>query len=124
MSQGKWNYNGLELEADFEDVDFLEKYSKAMYKLSDNSKNLPKDGKDIDRIKDICKCYQKFFDDVFDPDTSLALFGSKQNLRLYEEAFISLVNLNEKVNEQMNVRRMSLQPKNRAQHHKSFINND
>ena len=113
MSQGKWNYNGLELEADFEDVDFLEKYSKAMYKLSDSSKNLPKDGKDIDRIKD-----------VFGPATALALFGSKQNLRLYEEAFISLVNLNEKVNEQMNVRRMSLQPKNRAQHHKSFINND
>ena len=30
MSQGKWNYNGLELEADFEDVDFLEKYSKVI----------------------------------------------------------------------------------------------
>lgn len=30
MSQEKWIYNGLELAADFEDVDFLEKYSDAM----------------------------------------------------------------------------------------------
>lgn len=120
MSQEKWIYNGLELAADFEDVDFLEKYSNAMYKLSDDSKSLPKDGKDIDRIKNICKCYQAFFDDVFGLGTSQALFGNKQNLRLYEEAFISLVNLNEKANEQMNARRMSLQPKNRAQRHKSL----
>jgi len=124
MSQEKWNYNGLEFEADFEDVDFLEKYSNAMYKLSDDSKNLPKDGKDIDRIRNICKCYQEFFDRVFGPGTSQVLFENKQNLRLYEEAFISLVNLNEEANEKMNERRMSLQPKNRAQRRKSITIND
>lgn len=120
MSQRKWEYNGLEFEADFEDVNFLENYSKAMHKLSNSCKTMPKDGTDLDRIKTLCNYYYKFFDDVFGAGTSITLFESKQNLRLYEEAFISLVNLNEAANEQMLARRMSLQPKNRAQHRKNY----
>lgn len=120
MSQRKWEYNGLEFEADFEDVDFLEKYSKAMHKLSISCKTMPKDGNDLDRIKTLCNCYYEFFDDVFGGGTSITLFENKHNLRLYEEAFISLVNLNETANEQMLARRMSLQPKNRAQRRKNY----
>ncbi len=120
MSQRKWEYNGLEIEADFEDVNFLENYSKAIYKLSNSCKTMPKDGNDLDRIKMLCNYYNEFFDDVFGVGTSITLFGSKHNLRLYEEAFISLVNLNETANEQMMARRMSLQPKNRAQRRKNY----
>lgn len=124
MSQAKWKYNEIEFNADFEDVDFLESYSKAMYELSDNCKNMPKDGRDMDRIKELCTCYQRFFDSVFGEGTAQKLFKNKRNLRLYEEAFISLVNMNEKANEEMTLRRMSLQPKNRAQRRKLSTIND
>ncbi|MFQ8704848.1 MAG: DUF6673 family protein [Thomasclavelia sp.] len=124
MSQVKWKYNEIELNADFEDVDFLESYSKAMYELSDNCKDMPKDGRDMDRIKELCTCYHRFFDSVFGKGTSQKLFKNKRNLRLYEEAFISLVNMNKKANEEMTLRRMSLQPKNRAQRRKLSTIND
>lgn len=124
MSQIKWKYNGLEFYADFEDIDFLESYSKAMYELSDSCKNMPKDGRDMDRIKELCACYHNFFDNIFGEGTAVKLFKNKRNLRLYEEAFISLVAMNEKANEEMNVRRMSLQPKNRAQRRKLSGIND
>ena len=124
MSQVKWKYNEIELDADFEDIDFLESYSKAMYQLSDDCKYMPKDGSDMDRIKQLCTCYHEFFNNVFGDGTSQRLFKNKRNLRLYEEAFISLVNMNEKVNEEMTLRRVSLQPKNRAQRHKLSSKND
>lgn len=53
----------------------------------------------------------QIFDSVFGKGTSQKLFKNKRNLRLYEEAFISLVNMNKKANEEMTLRRMSLQPK-------------
>uniref|UniRef100_UPI0024314457 hypothetical protein n=1 Tax=Thomasclavelia cocleata TaxID=69824 RepID=UPI0024314457 len=58
MSQRKWEYNGLEFEADFEDVNFLENYSKAMHKLSNSCKTMPKDGTDLERIKTLCYCIE------------------------------------------------------------------
>lgn len=116
MSLETWTYNEIELEADFEDVEFLEKYSQAMNRLSKRSKEMPKDGKDIDRIKNLCSCYHDFFDDAFGIGTAQDLFGNKLNLRRCEEAFISLVHQNEAVSQEIAKRRMAIKPKNRIQH--------
>ena len=119
MNLETWTYNGIELEADFEDIEFLEKYSQAMNRLSTRSKEMTKDGKDIDQIKVLCSYYYDFFDDAFGVGTALELFGNKINLRKYEEAFISLVHQNEEVNQQVAKRRMAIKPKNRALRHQN-----
>lgn len=100
---------------DFEDIDFLERYYNAYTKFNNRIKSIKKDGNVIDQLKKTCEYYRKFFDEIFGNGASNKIFGQKNNIRLYEETLITLINENTRVNERMAERRTFVQPKNRAQ---------
>lgn len=100
--------NGVELDVDFTDADFIEKIEQAYKevneqtdKLQENKNNLtPAEG-----IRQECKIVKDFFDYVFGDGTSKKIFGEKNSLKMCIEAFEDILeernkqmkNFNEKV---------------------------
>ena len=96
--------NGVELEVNFLDADFMEKLENCCKKVNDQAEKSKKELKDLtysQQIKAECKIIKDFFDDLFGEGTYEKIFQGKNDLMLCLSAFQELVE--EKVKAQKNV---------------------
>ena len=86
--------NGVELEVNFLDADFMEKIENCCRKVSEQAEKSKKELKDLtysQQIKAECKIIKDFFDDLFGEGTSEKIFQEKNDLMLCLSAFQELV---------------------------------
>lgn len=91
MSQ--YEINGVNLEIDMENVDFLEKYEKAFEKMEEEEKSITKTGKQSDIARMYCKMFYHLFDNIFGEGTGQKIFGGKNNLRIIDETYDKFINI-------------------------------
>ncbi len=92
MSQKIWEINGLSLELDLEDADCMERYENAFEKMSEEEKQIPKDGKASVRIRAYCRLFRNLYDRLFGEGTSEKLFeGVPENTDAYDEVYYKLL---------------------------------
>lgn len=83
---------GKELEGDFFDADFMERYetaTKDMHNVATDARDR-KYEKVADAFREQCTVAREYFDAVFGEGTSYELFGDKLNLRTHIEAIAEL----------------------------------
>lgn len=103
MSQ--WKFNNAELEADFTDAGFMEKFENAYLAMEEDIKHVQKTGKQSEIIRSHCDVFFKFFDSVFGAGSSKKLFGDKVSIDLCVKASESLYDL--RIREDERYRQMS-----------------
>lgn len=92
MSQKIWEINGLSLEFDLEDADCAERYENAFEKMSEEEKQVPKDGRLSTRIRAYCRLFRGFYDDLFGEGTSGKIFkGIPDNTDAYDEVYFKFL---------------------------------
>lgn len=92
MSQKIWEINGLSLKLDLEDADCAERYEKAFEKMSEEEKQVPKDGKLSARIRAYCRLFRNLYDRLFGEGTSEKIFkGIPDNTDAYDEVYYKLL---------------------------------
>lgn len=83
---------GQELEGDFFDADFMERYEKAtvkMYEIATAGTEKKYDSV-ADAFRQQCEVARQYFDEIFGDGTSERLFGEKMNLKDHMEAIAEL----------------------------------
>lgn len=92
MNQKIWEINGLSLELDLEDADCMERYENAFDKMSEEEKQIPKDGKASARIRAYCRLFRDLYDRIFGEGTSEKIFkGIPDNTDAYDEVYYKLL---------------------------------
>lgn len=86
-----WKWNDVELEVDFEDVDFQERYEKAFDKMEGIEKELQKVGKLSEMTKEYCEMFWTLYDDIFGEGTAEKLFNGKKHSGMCEECYDSFI---------------------------------
>ena len=87
-----WKINGAELELDVQDADTMERYENAFSEMSKEEKEVPKDGKQSDRIREYCKLYERLFDRIFGEKTSEKIFKDlPKNTAVYDDVYFSFL---------------------------------
>lgn len=97
--------NGVELDIDFLDADFMEKIEKCCKNVSEQAEKSKNELKELtysQQIKAECKIIKDFFDEVFGYGTSEKLFKGKNNLMLCLSAFQELIEAKVKSQNEMN----------------------
>ena len=79
--------NGVTLQADFMDADFMEKFEPALYTMRDGI-NESKNRKDqmVAGYRDLNRCVETFFNTIWGDEASGRLFGNSSNVMLHLEA--------------------------------------
>ena len=85
MSQ--WKINDLIFEYDFDDVESMERYEQAFYRMQAKADNLPKEGTRSSFLRFYCQAFWDLFDDLFGPGTSDKLFQGKLNAVKCDEVY-------------------------------------
>lgn len=92
MSQKIWEINGLSLELDLEDADCMERYENAFDKMSEEEKQIPKDGKASARIRAYCHLFRNLYDRIFGEGTSEKIFKNvPDNTDKYNEVYFKFL---------------------------------
>lgn len=97
--------NGVDLEVNFLDADFMEKIENCCKKVSEQAEKSKTELKDLtfaQQIKAECKIIKDFFDDLFGEGTSEKIFQGKNDLMLCLSAFQELVEEKVKMQQEMN----------------------
>ena len=83
---------GKELEGDFFDADFMERYETATRDMHNKATDARdrKYEKVADAFREQCAVAREYFDRIFGKGTSKDLFGDKMNLRNHMEAIAEL----------------------------------
>lgn len=83
---------GKELEGDFFDADFMERYETATRDMHNKATDARdrKYEKVADAFREQCAVAREYFDRIFGEGTSKELFGDKMNLRNHMEAIAEL----------------------------------
>ncbi|MCM1439829.1 MAG: hypothetical protein NC131_11610 [Roseburia sp.] len=79
--------NGVNLQADFMDADFMEVFEPSIYRMQEGlnaSKTMP--GSVAAKYKAMNESMETFFDEVFGEGTSKRIFQGSQNVMLHLEA--------------------------------------
>lgn len=80
--------NGVKLDADFTDADFIETLETARKKVIEDCDKVDlKNLSTAEGIRQECKIIKDFFDFVFGDGTSEKLFGNKNSLKICLDAF-------------------------------------
>ncbi|MBR2284566.1 MAG: hypothetical protein IJ874_09170 [Ruminococcus sp.] len=88
----KWEINGLSLELDLDDADNMERYEKAFDIMAAEEKQIPKDGKQSERIRAYCKLFRNLFDRIFGEGTAEKIFSKvPTSTTAYDEVYISFL---------------------------------
>ena len=89
----KWEINGLSLELDLDDADNMERYENAFELMAKEETEIPKDGRQSERIRAYCKLFHSLYDRIFGDGTSDKIFsGVKQSIKEYDEIYLSFLN--------------------------------
>lgn len=65
MNSEIWEINGCELNLDIEDADVMERYENAFEAMSAEENEIPKDGKQSEKIFSDCPVNTSVYDDVY-----------------------------------------------------------
>ena len=85
--------NGVKLDIDFTDADFIEKIEIGSKKVYEDTEKLKQSEYTLaEGIRQECKILKDFIDYVFGNGTSEKLFGSKDSLHLCMKAFEDIIN--------------------------------
>lgn len=103
MSQ--WIWNDVELEVNMSDVDFTERYEKALKKMEEEEECLKKVGLNSEFLKGYCNMFFTFFNDLFGEGTSEKLFKGKRDVGVAEECYFSFIEVAKQGVAEMNKRR-------------------
>lgn len=77
---------GVEVEMDFLDADFVEKYENAYEKMEKDARNIDPTLKTSERIRKQCGVMKQFIVDIFGEEVHDKMFGDKQSISLYVQA--------------------------------------
>ncbi|HRR76975.1 MAG TPA: hypothetical protein P5191_09230 [Ruminococcus sp.] len=92
MSHKIWEINGLSLELDLQDADVNERCEQAFEAMEKHERELPKDGKNSERIRSYCKLFKDLFDDIFGSGTGDKLFENQPiNVDAYEGVYFKFL---------------------------------
>ena len=92
MSLKVWEINGLSLEIDLRDADCMERYENAFDKMSEEEKQVPKDGRGSVRIRAYCRLFRDLYDRIFGEGTSEKIFKDiPDNTDLYDEIYFKFL---------------------------------
>lgn len=91
MSQFIWN--DVELEVNMSDIDFVEKYEKALDKMDKEEERLKKTGLNSEFLKGYHNMFLTLFDDIFGEGTSKKLFEGKRDIDAVEECYFSFIDV-------------------------------
>ena len=97
--------NGVELEVNFLDADFMEKIENCCKKVSKRAEKGKSELKNLtlsQQIKAECQIIKDFFDEVFGEGTSEKVFKGKNYLKLCLSAFQDLIEAKAKMQQEMN----------------------
>ena len=87
----KWEINGERFPFDYDDMETIERYKRALAQMGEDSNTVIVTGDRSDIIKSHYEIFSKVFDTVFGPGTSEKIFKGKVNLRMCFDAFDSMV---------------------------------
>lgn len=86
----KFVFNNYEKEFDNTDVDFLEKYLKAMNKMAEEANAAAKIENAGEQFARCCAAVDKMFNAIFGKGTAVEIFGSKRSYKEHLSAVIAL----------------------------------
>lgn len=119
MSLKIWEINGLNLELDMEVADVQERYENAFEQMSEEEKQVKKDGKTSEFTRAYCNLFTKLYDRLFGDGTSEKIFaGVPVSVSKYTEVYDSFLEFVRKQTEQITthtVERLSKYKPNRQQ---------
>lgn len=80
--------NGVTLQADFMDADFMEIFEPALYEMRDgiNKCKIQKSQSTAAGYKELNRCVEDFFDKVWGANTSERIFNGSRNVMVHLEA--------------------------------------
>ncbi len=108
---GKWLYNNCEFEFDPMDYDDAARYESAVAVYRDSTNSMDEHVSLSENIERGCGFYKTFFDSMFGEGTYNRLFGEKKNIRMCEDAFMSLITYVKKSGDEMFDRRIKFMDK-------------
>lgn len=94
MSQYKipeWEINGVKLPFDFDDMETMERYKKALAQMNKDAETVIVEGDRAEIIKSHYDIFSKVYDTVFGEGTSEKIFKGKVNLRQCFETYDNFV---------------------------------
>ena len=83
-------FGKLEADVDCTDLDFMKKYEDLTVKMATDMRQIPMQGKQSDVIMAKCKMVFWYFESLFGRGAAKKLFGAKTNMRVCDEAMLSL----------------------------------
>ena len=83
--------NGAKYDFDVRDADISEAFEKALEKMRETEKTLPKEGKGSVIIRAQCKMLKTFFDDLFGEGAGVAICTEKDNVSVCYSAYTDLL---------------------------------
>ena len=100
-----YEINGVQLDIDMADVDFIEKYEAAFEKMAASETNLPMDEKNSVIASAYVKMFYELFDDIFGKGMGEKIFSKKRNINLclstYDQFFDICTKQTEENNEKL-----------------------
>ncbi|MCR0266102.1 hypothetical protein MKC73_19605 [[Clostridium] innocuum] len=94
MSQYKipeWEINGVKLPFDFDDMETMERYKKALLQMNKDAETVIVEGDRAEIIKSHYDIFSKVYDTIFGEGTSKKIFKGKVNLRQCFETYDNFV---------------------------------
>lgn len=84
--------NGITLQADFMDADFMEAFEPALHQMLDDiNKSKAQTGRSVAAgYRELNQCVENFFDTVWGPDTGSRIFNGSGNVRVHMEAVVQI----------------------------------
>lgn len=89
----EYEINGVTLEINMNDADFVEKYTVAFENMKNESNDIQKVGKQSDMIRSYCNAFYHLFDNIFGIGTGQKLFRGKHDCELCEETYEQFLNI-------------------------------
>lgn len=86
-----WEINGLSLELDMEDYETSKNYMKAFEEMSEEEKQLKKDGSVDNYVKNYCLLFWHLYDRLFGEGTAEKIFEGKYNCRVCDEVYMDFL---------------------------------
>ena len=119
MSLKIWDINNLKLELDMENADVQERYESAFNQMSEEEKQIKKDGKMSEFTRSYCGLFTRLFDRIFGEETSEKIFsGIPVSISKYLEIYDSFLDFVKQQTEAITadtVKRLSKYKPNRQQ---------
>lgn len=83
----EYELNGVILEINMNDADFVEKYTAAFETMQNEAKEIQKVGKQSDMLRSYCNAFYHLFDNIFGIGTGQKLFNGKHDSEICEDTY-------------------------------------